>query len=153
MLKMEKPCTAMPRTSRLLLSWRATSMFEKSKDVLTQTIRPLLQPLRWCCVDCVIHHERDVREEQHHKYMWREQAIIEWSWHVNSIVACCHSAKLCAYAARDFRSQYHHLCLWKEACFCELPDSGGWKAGILVSDATLGCRVHQVSRLVQKGSF
>jgi len=27
----------------------------------------LLQPLRWCCVDCVIHHERDVREEQ--KYM------------------------------------------------------------------------------------
>ena len=23
----------------------------------------LLQPLRWCCVDCVFHHERDVREE------------------------------------------------------------------------------------------
>jgi len=23
----------------------------------------LLQRLRWCCVDCVIHHERDVREE------------------------------------------------------------------------------------------
>jgi len=37
----------------------------------------LLQPLRWCCVDCVIHHERDVREEQHDTYMWREQAIIE----------------------------------------------------------------------------
>jgi len=66
----------------------------------------VLQPLRWCCVDCVIHHERDVREEQHHTYVWREQAIIEWSWHVNSIVACCHSAKLCAYAARDFRSQH-----------------------------------------------
>ena len=36
---------------------------------------------------------------------WRttpyEQAIIEWSWHVISIVACCHSAKLCAHAARD----------------------------------------------------
>ena len=29
----------------------------------------------------------------------------EWSWHVNSIVPCCHSAKLCACAARDFRSQ------------------------------------------------
>jgi len=28
----------------------------------------MLQPLRWCCVDCVIHHERDVREEQ--KYMY-----------------------------------------------------------------------------------
>jgi len=24
----------------------------------------LLQPLRWCYVECVIHHERDVREEQ-----------------------------------------------------------------------------------------
>jgi len=47
----------------------------------------------------------------------------------------------------------HHLFLWKEAGLYELPDSGGWKAGILVSDATLGCRVHQVSRLVQKGGF
>ena len=27
----------------------------------------LLQPLRWCCVDCVIHHKRVVHEEQ--KYM------------------------------------------------------------------------------------
>jgi len=24
----------------------------------------LLQPLRWRCVDCVNHHERDVHEEQ-----------------------------------------------------------------------------------------
>ena len=39
--------------------------------------------------------------------MWREQAIIEWSWYVNSIVACCHSAKLCAHDARDFRSQQY----------------------------------------------
>jgi len=70
---------------------------------------------RGCCcnlsggvaLDCVIHHERDVHEEQRHTYMWREQAIIEWSWHVNSIVACCHSAKLCAYATRDFRSQQY----------------------------------------------
>ena len=62
----------------------------------------LLQPLRWCCVDCVIHHERDVHEEQHHTYMRREQAILEWSRHVNSIVACCHSAKLCAYASSGF---------------------------------------------------
>ena len=41
----------------------------------------LLQPLRWCCVDCVIHYERDVREEQRHTYMWREQAkrvIVAW---------------------------------------------------------------------------
>ena len=42
-----------------------------------QRFLEVLQPLQWCCVDCVIHHERDVREEQHHTYMWREQAIIE----------------------------------------------------------------------------
>jgi len=36
----------------------------------------LLQPLRWCCVDCAIHHERDVREEQKYMYAWREQAIV-----------------------------------------------------------------------------
>ena len=34
-------------------------------------------------------------------HMWREQAIIEWSRRVISIVACCHGAKLCAHAARD----------------------------------------------------
>ena len=27
---------------------------------------------------------------------------------MNSIVACCHGAKLCAYAARDFRWQHLH---------------------------------------------
>jgi len=36
----------------------------------------LLQLLRWRCVECVIHHERDVREEQH-PYVLREQAITE----------------------------------------------------------------------------
>jgi len=34
-------------------------------------IKPLLQPLRWCCVDCMIHHERDVREEQKCMYVER----------------------------------------------------------------------------------
>jgi len=38
-------------------------------------------------------------------YMWREQAKIEWSRRVISIVACCHSVKLCAHAAQAFRSQ------------------------------------------------
>jgi len=37
----------------------------------------LLQPLWWCCVECVIHHEWDVCEEQQYIYTWREQAIIE----------------------------------------------------------------------------
>jgi len=30
-----------------------------------------LQPLRWRCVECVIHHERDVREEQQYIYVAR----------------------------------------------------------------------------------
>jgi len=33
--------------------------------------RPVLQPLRWCCVDCVIHHERDMREELKYMYVAR----------------------------------------------------------------------------------
>ena len=40
--------------------------------------------------------------------MWCEQATLERSWYVNTIVACCYSAKLCAHAARDFRSQQGH---------------------------------------------
>jgi len=44
-VKNEKPCTAMPRTSRLLLPGRATSIFEIPKDVLTQTIGPPPFPL------------------------------------------------------------------------------------------------------------
>jgi len=40
-------------------------------------------------------------------YMWREKAIIEWSWRVISIVACCHSVKLCTLAAQDFWSQQY----------------------------------------------
>jgi len=35
-----------------------------------------LQPLWWCCVDCMIHHERDMREEQKYMYV-AGQAIIE----------------------------------------------------------------------------
>jgi len=57
-------------------------------------------------VECVIHHERDVREEQH-RYLWHEQAITEWLRRMISIVACCHSVKLCALAARAFWSQHY----------------------------------------------
>jgi len=31
----------------------------------------LLQPLCWCCVECVIHHEQDVRKEQQYIYVAR----------------------------------------------------------------------------------
>jgi len=37
-------------------------------------------------------------------YMWREQAVIEKLRRMISIVACCHSAKLSAHAARAFRT-------------------------------------------------
>jgi len=60
----------------------------------------LLRPPRWRCVKCVIHHEWDVREE-HHIYVARTSN--------NTVImardlycACCHSAKLCANAARAF---------------------------------------------------
>jgi len=43
---------------------------------LFEVLFKMVQPLRWCCVECAIHHERNVREEQH-PYMWRKQAIIE----------------------------------------------------------------------------
>ena len=33
--------------------------------------KSVLQPLQWCCVECVIHHERDVRKEQQYIYMVR----------------------------------------------------------------------------------
>jgi len=54
----------------------------------------LLQPLRWCCVDCVIHHERDVREAQ--KYI----CVVRAS---NSKRACdAWSLLLLAAAVRSF---------------------------------------------------
>ena len=52
----------------------------------------VLQPLRWCCIDCVIHHERDVREEQ--KCICVVQTSnnrvipMKWSWWVTANNAC-----------------------------------------------------------------
>jgi len=60
----------------------------------------------------MIHHERDEREEQHHTYMWREQAIVREIASMISIVAYCHGAKLCSHAARDFRSQQYNALLY-----------------------------------------
>jgi len=64
----------------------------------------LLQPLRWRCVDCVIHHERDVRKEQQYICVARTSANkqSEWLRRMIAIVASCHSVKLCAHAARAF---------------------------------------------------
>ena len=43
----------------------AFSNFAVSCLVVKESQILLLQPLRWRCVECVIHHERDVREERH----------------------------------------------------------------------------------------
>jgi len=45
-------------------------------------------------------------------YMWHKQAIVREIASMISIVACCHGAKLCAYAARDFRSQQNGAVTW-----------------------------------------
>ena len=33
------------------------------QQTINHAVMVLLQPLWWRCVDCVIHHERDVHEE------------------------------------------------------------------------------------------
>jgi len=67
-------------------SWTKTTNFSwEFPQQLLQTL-VLLQPPCWCCVECVIHHEQDVCKEQHHMHMWHEQAIIEWSHQVISIL-------------------------------------------------------------------
>jgi len=53
----------------LLFVWRHDIKVFDYRHVLrctsefSDTGLPLLQPLRWRCVECAIHHERDVREE------------------------------------------------------------------------------------------
>jgi len=46
--------------------------------------------------------------------MRHEQAIIEWSWHVISIVACCCGAKLYLHATQvsDHNSSIHKVGMW-----------------------------------------
>jgi len=51
-----------------------------------------------------------------HKYIWREQTIIEWSRRVISIIACCHSLKLCAISVQAFWSQHKKYTFLSFAC-------------------------------------
>ena len=56
--------------------WRSCQVQPSHKERAIGVVRckkewMLLQPLRWCCVDCVIRHERDVREEQKYMYVAR----------------------------------------------------------------------------------
>jgi len=40
----------------------------------------VLQPLRWRCVDCVIHHEWDVREAQQYIYVNKQYQSDRGEW-------------------------------------------------------------------------
>ena len=56
--------------------WRSCGVQASHKERAIGAVRckkegMLLQPLRWRCVECVIHHERDVREEQQYIYVAR----------------------------------------------------------------------------------
>jgi len=56
--------------------WRSCRVQPSHKESTIGAVRckkegMLLQPLRWCCVECVIPHERDVREEQKYIYVAR----------------------------------------------------------------------------------
>jgi len=63
----------------------------------------LLQPLSWCCVDCVIHHEQDVREEQQYICVARTSN--------NRVIAACDLLLLAA-TVRNFA----HLLLRLSDC-------------------------------------
>ena len=54
-----------------MIMTRATSNRFSVPEMHTVGQIAVLQPLRWCCVDCVIHHERDVRKEQKYMYVAR----------------------------------------------------------------------------------
>jgi len=68
----------------------------------------VLQPLRWRCVDCVIHHERDVREEKRYMYVARTSnnrvIPMEWYWWVTSNNACEPGEQLIVLAECDDES-------------------------------------------------
>ena len=68
--------------------------------------------LRWKCDS----PQMGCAQRATHKYMWREQAIIEWSRQVISIIACCHSIKLCALVVRAFWSKQKKYISLSFAC-------------------------------------
>ena len=68
----------------------------------------LLQPIHWRCM--CDSPRLGCAQRITPIYMCHEQAIIQWSRRVISIVACCHGVKLCTLAAQAFRSQ--KMVLW-----------------------------------------
>jgi len=60
----EKKWTAIVLMSQVLFFELYTITVNKVTFANFRGAISLLQPLRWRCVDCVIHHEPDVRKEQ-----------------------------------------------------------------------------------------
>jgi len=84
-------------TCHLPHMWQRLLTLSLDGDVATS-----LLALHWMCSSPQIGCARRITPI----YMWREQAIIEWSRRVISInIACCHSVKLCALATQAFRLQ------------------------------------------------
>jgi len=90
-----------------LALWRAFRQRKTEHQVRKRYVKGLilLLPLRRRVALNVWFTTNGMCAKKNTAYRWREQAIIEWSWRVISIVACCHSVKLCAHVARAFRSQ------------------------------------------------
>jgi len=84
---------------RAALTHQASKLFNTSLR-LDAFVCMLLQPLRWRCVDCVIHHERDVRQDNTIIYVERASNSKREIASKISIVDCCDGAKLCAHDAR-----------------------------------------------------
>jgi len=61
--------------------WRSCGVQPSHKERAIRAVRckkegMLLQPLRWCCVDCVFHHERDVMCVKNNTIIYAARACI-----------------------------------------------------------------------------
>ena len=98
-------------------TWNLASFSFTSASIPGATFCAVLQPLQWCCVKCVIHHERDVREEQHHIYVARtcnNRVIMACELYCCLLPQCealrtCRSGFPIATAETSFRMSYKFL--------------------------------------------
>jgi len=101
--------------------WRSCQGQPSEKERAIEAVRckkegMLLQPLRWCCVKCVIHHERDVREEQHQTYMWRKQAIIEW-WCMWTLLLLAATVRSFAHMPLGISDRNTSIKIWRHCLY------------------------------------
>ena len=88
-----------------------------------------------------------------YSYMWHEQAIAEWSRQVISIIACCHSVKLCALAAQGFRwCSAQNVKIMPDAAFTKrMCDRWGllWKGDVVATSRVTLCWMCDSPRTVR----